>query len=96
MKWRDIAAHLASRDDEFLDTECKVLVDDDGARKEASVVEILDGGLNVSVIVHRWLIRWKDGATETVTGSTFPAAFSDAGYGAGAIAAVDEYELIDE
>lgn len=96
MKWRDIAAHLAARDDEFLDTECKVLIDGDGTRKEATVVEIADGGLKVEVIKHRWLIRWKDGASETIEGSTFAAAFYNTGYGAGAVAAIDEYELIRE
>lgn len=96
MKWRDIAAHLASRDDEFLDTECKVLVDDDGIRKEASAKEIVDGGLMVSTIKHRWLVHWKDHSTDEFCGYTFASAFNNAGYGAGAVGAIDECELIDE
>lgn len=96
MKWRELAAHMAARDDEFLDTECSVLVDEDGIHKEATVTELADGGLKVKVVTREWVIRWKDGAIETVKGSSFAAAFSEAGYGAGAAAAIDEYELFRE
>lgn len=96
MKWRDIAAHLSACDDEFLDTECKIIIDDDGVRKEATTSEILDGGLKATTVQYRWIIHWKDGQNESVTGPTFASAFSMAGYSAGAMAAVDEYELADD
>lgn len=49
MKWRELAAHMAARDDEFLNTECSVLVDEDGIHKEATVTELANGGLKVKV-----------------------------------------------
>lgn len=42
----------------------------------------------------RYIIYWLDGKIEEVRGQTFEEAFMKAGYGAGAIAAIDYYEEV--
>ncbi len=39
-------------------------------------------------------IHWLDGKTETVEGVDFKDAFTRAGYGAGAVKAIDFYSVI--
>lgn len=42
-----------------------------------------------------FVLVWKDGKREKVTGSDISNAFSKAGYGVGAIRALDYYEPVD-
>lgn len=43
---------------------------------------------------HTYELHWLDGKVSTCTGETIAQAFSAAGYGAGAIAALDYYKQI--
>jgi len=44
----------------------------------------------------RFKIYWLDGKEETITGEDIADAFSNAGYGRGAVHAVDYYEPIPQ
>jgi hypothetical protein len=50
--------------------------------------EIIEG-------VKKFRFHWKDGTTETGLGKTIPEAFKGLGYGGGAIAALDHYEVVE-
>lgn len=43
-----------------------------------------------------FILHWLDGSTERVTGPTISSAFAMAGYGGGAISALDFYEEVNE
>lgn len=43
-----------------------------------------------------FVFHWLDGKTETARGLTVSEAYAHLGYGAGALAALDYYETIDE
>ena len=42
----------------------------------------------------KYILHWLDGTNETVEGDSIEDAFRRAGYGAGAIPALDYYELV--
>ena len=44
----------------------------------------------------KWKLYWLDGRTEIIEGDTIADAFTKAGYGMGAIGALDYYEPIEE
>jgi hypothetical protein len=44
--------------------------------------------------MNTYILHWLDGKTETVKGSDIADAFSRAGYGAGAIRALDWYDIV--
>lgn len=43
----------------------------------------------------KFKLFWLDGKTEIVVGNSIADAFNKAGYGSGAIAALDYYEVLD-
>ena len=44
----------------------------------------------------KFKLFWLDGVTEIISGNSIAEAFTNAGYGAGALAALDYYEIIKE
>jgi len=44
--------------------------------------------------VKTFLLHWRDGADETITGTDIKDAFRGSGYGAGAVAALDYWEEV--
>lgn len=44
----------------------------------------------------KFILHWRDGTTETVEGTSIANAFMSAGYGNGAIAALDYFEEVKE
>lgn len=42
----------------------------------------------------QFILHWLDGKKETITGTGIKDAFTKAGYGAGAVAAVDHFETV--
>lgn len=43
--------------------------------------------------IRTFILYWLSGRTEEVTGKTIAEAFTNAGYGAGSLAALDYYEV---
>ena len=41
-----------------------------------------------------WEVHWKDGKVETLRGFTFAGALNNAGYGNGAVPAIDHYKCL--
>ena len=46
--------------------------------------------------MRKFILHWRDGSTETVIGLDISDAFMRAGYGGGAIMALDYYEEVKE
>jgi len=54
----------------------------------------MENRINDRVDEKRFTLHWLDGKKETVTGTSIPDAFARAGYGSGALAAVDYFEEV--